>query len=208
MVRLGVLVSGNGSNLQALIDAIADGTIPGEISVVISNEPGVRALERAALAGIETVCIPHREFATRKAFDAQLVTELRQRSVDWVVFAGFMRLVTPVLLDAYPLHVVNLHPSLLPAFPGVEAGRQAFEHGVKVTGCTVHLVTPDMDAGPILAQTPVDVRDSDDLEALMARIHTAEHHTLVEVVRAMCQGRVELDDSEAARGPRARVRPE
>ncbi len=201
MARLGVLVSGNGSNLQALIDARDSGALDATIAVVISNKPGVRALERAERAGIEAVCVPHRDFATREAFDERVVSELRQRDVDWVVFAGFMRLVTPVLLGAFENRIINLHPSLLPAFPGVDAGRQALEYGVKVTGCTVHLVSQEMDSGPIIAQTPVLVKEDDDLDSLMERIHAAEHRTLVEAVQAACDGRLEL----ARRGERVVV---
>ncbi len=201
MARLGVLVSGNGSNLQALIDARDSGALDATIAVVISNKPGVCALERAERAGIEAVCVPHRDFATREAFDERVVSELRQRDVDWVVFAGFMRLVTPVLLGAFENRIINLHPSLLPAFPGVDAGRQALEYGVKVTGCTVHLVSQEMDSGPIIAQTPVLVKEDDDLDSLMERIHAAEHRTLVEAVQAACDGRLEL----ARRGERVVV---
>ncbi len=201
MARLGVLVSGNGSNLQALIDARDSGALDATIAVVISNKPGVRALDRAERAGIEAVCVPHRDFATREAFDERVVSELRQRDVDWVVFAGFMRLVTPVLLGAFENRIINLHPSLLPAFPGVDAGRQALEYGVKVTGCTVHLVSQEMDSGPIIAQTPVLVKEDDDLDNLMERIHAAEHRTLVEAVQAACDGRLEL----ARRGERVVV---
>lgn len=203
-MRLGVLVSGNGSNLQALIDAVSDGRIAAEIAVVISNRASAHALARAEQAGIPAVVVPHGEFTSREAFDQRVVDELRARDVDWVVFAGFMRLVTSVLLSAYPLRVINLHPSLLPAFPGVDAGRQAFEYGVKLTGCTVHLVTQDMDSGPIIAQTAVAVRPDDDLESLMTRIHAAEHETLVAVVQAVAEGRVEVESD--GRRDRARVR--
>ena len=205
MARLGVLVSGNGSNLQALIDARDAGTLRATLAVVISNKAGVPALGRAERAGIEAVCIPHRDFASREEFDARIVEELRRHEVDWVVFAGFMRLVTPVLLRAFEHRILNLHPSLLPAFPGVDAGKQALEHGVKVTGCTVHLVTAEMDSGPIIAQTPVSVLEDDDLDRLMQRIHAAEHQTLVRAVQAACEGRLEL--VPRGDGVRVRVRP-
>jgi phosphoribosylglycinamide formyltransferase 1 len=192
MVRLGVLVSGNGSNLQALLDAAARGELSAEIATVISNRPGVRALERAALAGVPALCISHREHPTREEFDRRLVAELRERQVDWVVFAGFMRLVTPMFLDAFPNRVLNIHPSLLPAFPGVDSGKQAFEYGVKVSGCTVHLVSHEMDAGPIVAQAAVPILETDTLESFMQRMHSAEHALLVSATQAAVTGRISL----------------
>ncbi len=190
--RIGVLVSGEGTNLQALLDAVADGSLPAEIAVVISNTPNVRALERASRAGVEALCIPHREFAAREHFDQALVRELRGRAVDWVVFAGFMRLVTDVLLDAYAMRILNLHPSLLPAFPGVDAVRQAMAYGAKVTGCTVHFVTREMDAGPIIAQRAVPIGEQQSEAELLKNVHEAEHELLVEAVRAACECRLEV----------------
>jgi phosphoribosylglycinamide formyltransferase 1 len=204
--KLGVLVSGSGSNLQALIDAVAAGRVPGSIEVVISNRAGVYALERAARAGIPTATLSHKDYTSREAFDAAVVERLRQSGVQWVICAGFMRIVTNVLLDAFPYRVINLHPSLLPAFPGVDSGRQAFEYGVKQTGCSVHFVTLDMDTGPLIAQTPVPILDGDTLETLMQRIHAAEHATLVDVVKALCEDRVVLEPRDGQR-PRVRVRP-
>jgi phosphoribosylglycinamide formyltransferase 1 len=207
VAKLGVLVSGDGSNLQALIDATLAASIAGEIAVVISNKPGVRALQRAEKAGIPAVCVPHREFASREAFDTQVVETLQSFDVQWVILAGFMRLITSVLLDAYPNRIVNLHPSLLPAFPGVDAGKQAFDYGCKVTGCTVHFVSAEMDSGPVIAQTPVNVLADDTLDSLMKRIHAAEHATLVHVVQALCDGRVQLEPGAGDARPRVRVRP-
>lgn len=207
MTRLGVLVSGNGSNLQALIDATKSGVIPGEIAVVISNKPNVRALERAKTAGIENLVLSHKSHDSREAYDGALVELLRARNVQWVVLAGFMRLISNVLLEAYEHRIVNIHPSLLPAFPGLDAGKQAFEHGCKVTGCTVHFVTQVMDSGPIIAQTPVEILDDDSLDSLMTRIHAAEHATLVQAVRALCEGRVELLPAPQGGRSRVRVRP-
>src|SRR5262245_38994686 len=137
-LELGVLVSGSGTNLQAILDAIADGRLDAEVRIVISNQAGARALERARDAGVATAVISHREFPDRAAFDARLLAELRDAGVSHVVLAGFMRLLTPVLLDAFPWRIVNIHPALLPAFPGVHAQRQALSYGVKVAGCTVH----------------------------------------------------------------------
>jgi phosphoribosylglycinamide formyltransferase 1 len=205
MIRVGVLVSGNGSNLQALLDAARSGELPCEIGVVISNRPGVRALERAAQAGVPNLCISHREHPTREAFDQRLVAELRAHAIDWVVFAGFMRLVTPTFIDAFPNRILNIHPSLLPAFPGVDAGRQAFEYGVKVTGCTVHLVTNEMDGGPVVAQAAVPVLEEDNLDSLMDRMHGAEHQLLVSATRAAVTGRITLVEP-AGPGGRSVVR--
>lgn len=206
LARLGVLVSGEGSNLQALLDAVANGSLAADVRVVISNKPNVRALERAERAGVEAVCIPHREFATREQFDHAVVSELRARGVDWVVFAGFMRLVTDVLLDAYAMRILNLHPSLLPAFPGVDAVRQALAYGSKVTGCTVHLVTRDMDSGPIVAQAAVPIAEGEHEDSLLRRVHEAEHRLLVEAVRAACEGRLEVV-AGAQQRPRVVVHP-
>ena len=172
---LGVLISGRGSNLQALIDAIADGRLRATIAVVISNRADAQGLRRAQAAGIETLVIPHREYASRDEYDARLARELTARGVELVCLAGFMRLVGRCLLDDFPDAIVNIHPSLLPAFPGLEAQRQALEHGVKVAGATVHLVTSDLDGGPIVSQAPVTVFDSDTPSSLAERILAEEH---------------------------------
>ena len=203
MLSLGVLVSGTGTNLQAILDAIAEGRLDATIRVVISNKPGALALERARKAGIPTVCLSHKDYATREAFDSALVKELRDASVDWVVLAGFMRLLTRTLLDAFPNRVVNIHPALLPAFPGIDAQEQALEYGVKVAGCTVHLVDEGTDTGPIVAQRAVPVLDTDDAATLRARILAEEHALLVEALRAISEDRVEV---VRAAGRRARVR--
>ena len=181
--RLGVLISGRGSNLQALIDAIADGRLDARIAIVISNRPGAAGLERASAAGIETLVIDHKLFARRDDFDAAVAAALKDRGVTLVCLAGFMRLVGPKLLDALPNAILNIHPSLLPAFPGVDAQRQALEHGVKVTGATVHLVTGELDGGPIVQQAAVPVRDDDTVETLSARVLIEEHRIYPEAVR-------------------------
>jgi phosphoribosylglycinamide formyltransferase 1 len=181
---LGVLISGRGSNLQALIDAIAAGRLDARIALVISNVAGAPGLERARTAGIETVVIEHRRFS-RDDFDAFVTRELRARGVELVCLAGFMRLVGHRLLTAFPDAVLNIHPSLLPAFPGVNAQQQALEHGVRITGATVHLVTPELDAGPILVQAAVPVRDDDTVESLSNRILVEEHRIYPEAVRLM-----------------------
>jgi phosphoribosylglycinamide formyltransferase-1 len=185
---IGVLISGRGSNLQALIDAIEEARLPATIAIVISNRDGAAGLERARAAGIETLVIDHRAFPTRDAFDLAVASELRKRGVSLVCLAGFMRLVGTPLLDAFPNAILNVHPSLLPAFPGVDAQRQALDYGVKVAGATVHLVTADLDAGPIVLQAAVPVRDDDSAETLAARILIEEHRIYPEAVRIMLAG--------------------
>ena len=191
--RVGVLISGRGSNLQALIDAIAGGRLHARIAVVISNRPGAGGLERAAAAGIEALVVDHKLFTRRDEFDAAIASALQQRGVTLVCLAGFMRLVGPRLLDAFPNAILNIHPSLLPAFPGVDAQRQALEHGVKVTGATVHLVTGELDGGPIVLQASVPVRDDDTVETLSARILIEEHRIYPEAVRLMLERSWRLD---------------
>jgi phosphoribosylglycinamide formyltransferase-1 len=205
VIVLGVLVSGSGTNLQAILDAIRDGRLDARVAVVISNVAGVRALERARDASVETLVLEHGTFETREAFDAAAVRELRSRGVEAVVLAGFMRLLTPVLLDAYPMRIVNVHPALLPAFPGVRGQRQALEYGVRVTGCTVHFVDRGTDTGPIIAQATVPVLDGDDEASLTARVLEQEHRLLPQVLQWMAEGRVEVQPATGAR-PRVRVR--
>jgi phosphoribosylglycinamide formyltransferase-1 len=189
-LRLGVLVSGTGSNLQAILDAIAARTLHASVQVVISNRSDVQALERARLANVPALTIPHKDFASRDAFDQALVNALREAEVDWIVLAGFMRVLTAVLLQAFPGRIINIHPALLPAFPGVDAAKQAFDYGVKVTGCTVHFVDSGVDSGKIIAQRAVAVEAADDLITLGQRIHAAEHELFVSVLRDIAAGRV------------------
>jgi phosphoribosylglycinamide formyltransferase 1 len=172
---IGVLISGRGSNLQALIDAVARGELVARIRVVISNQLDAAGLARAQSAGIETLVLPHRGHASRAAYDLSLVDALKSRGVSLVCLAGFMRLLGPAFCDAFPGGVLNIHPSLLPAFPGVDAQRQALAHGVKVSGATVHFVTPELDAGPIVAQAAVTVADDDTAATLAERILRVEH---------------------------------
>ena len=182
MKRLGVLISGRGSNLQAIIDAVEEQRVDAEIAVVISNRADAAGLERAREHRLPTRCIDHRRFAARADFDRALVAELRAHDVDLVCLAGFMRLVGPPMLDAFPNAILNIHPSLLPAFPGVDAQRQALEHGVRISGVTVHLVTPELDAGPIVVQRPVPVRDDDTVDTLSARILVEEHRAYTDAI--------------------------
>jgi phosphoribosylglycinamide formyltransferase 1 len=186
--RLGVLVSGRGSNLQALIDATSDGRLDARIAVVVSNVAGVFALERAARAGISTAVIDHRGWPSRDDFDRALVEELQAHDVSLVCLAGFMRRLGAPVLQAFPGAVLNIHPSLLPAFPGLHPQRQALDHGVKVSGVTVHLVTEELDAGPILVQRTVPVLDDDSEESLAARILAEEHVAYPAAVQMMLDG--------------------
>ncbi len=205
VIALGVLVSGSGTNLQAILDAVAARTLDARVAVVISNVEKVGALDRARKAGVESLVVDHGRFPDRKAFDAAVVSALRERGVELVVLAGFMRLVTDVLLDAFPMRVVNVHPGLLPAFPGVHAQKQALDYGVRVAGCTVHFVDRGTDTGPIIAQAPVSVLDDDTESTLGDRILAKEHELLPRVLQWIAEGRVSVDPP-ARPGARARVR--
>lgn len=185
---LGVLISGRGSNLQAIIDAIAAGTLDARIAVVISNRPDAAGLERARKAGIETLVLSHRDYPSREEYDRVLAEHLRARGVGLVCLAGFMRLLSPVFIRAFPNAILNIHPSLLPAFPGLDAQHQAWAHGVKIAGATVHLVDCDLDAGPIVLQRAVPVLEDDTPDTLSARILEEEHTLYPEAIRLVLDG--------------------
>ncbi|MCW5837922.1 MAG: phosphoribosylglycinamide formyltransferase [Labilithrix sp.] len=202
---LGVLVSGSGTNLQAILDAIEAGDLKAKVGVVVSNVATAKALDRAKAARVPAIVVDHKAFPSREAFDAAVVEVLQAHRVDCVVLAGFMRLVTPTVLDAFPNRVVNVHPALLPAFPGVRAQRQALEYGVSISGCTVHFVDAGTDTGPIIAQAPVPVLDADDEATLTARILQKEHELLPIVLQWIAEGRVVVEHPEGGR-PRVRVR--
>lgn len=191
--RLGVLVSGRGSNLQALIDAIGRGELDATIAIVVSNVSDAGALARAAAAGIETMVMPHRDWPSREAYDTALAQVLLARGVRLVCLAGFMRRLSSRFLEEFPGPVLNVHPSLLPAFPGIDGPGQALAHGVKVAGCTVHLVTPELDAGPIVLQAAVPVESGDSVHALAARILEQEHRLLPRAVGLVLDGRWRLE---------------
>lgn len=186
--RLGVLISGRGSNLQSLIDAIGSGRLNATIAVVISNNADASGLERARAAGIEAIVVSHRGWSSRDDYDRALVRELQSRGVGLVCLAGFMRIVGGALIDAYPNAILNIHPALLPSFPGVDAQRQAIDHGVKISGVTVHLVTRDLDAGPIVLQRAVAVLDDDTPATLAGRILEQEHAAYPEAVGVVLDG--------------------
>ena len=198
--RIAVLISGRGSNLQALIDAVAGGRLQAEIAVVVSNRAEAQGLARAQAAGIETVTINHRAYSSRDAFEDVLVRELQSRNIALVCLAGFMRLLGPTFLDAFPNAIVNIHPSLLPAFPGVDAQRQAWEHGTKVAGATVHFVTGELDGGPIIRQAAVAVEDDDTPETLAARILDVEHRIYPEAVGLVLDRGWTIDGRRFRRG--------
>ena len=208
MITLGVLVSGSGTNLQAILDAIDAKTLDARVAVVLSNVAGAVALARAEKAGVPTRVLDHRAYADRASFDQAIVSELQARGVEYVVLAGFMRLVTPVLLGAFPMRVVNVHPALLPAFPGVGAQAQALRYGVRVSGCTVHFVDAGTDTGPIVAQAVVPVLADDDEHTLQERILEKEHELLPRVLQWCAEGRVKVEPAGPGPGDRPRVRVE
>jgi len=193
-LKLGILISGRGSNLQALIDAAADPSYPAEIALVISNKADAGGLARAAAAGIATQVIPHKDFASREAFDAALDQALRAAGVGLVCLAGFMRLLTAGFSEGWHDRLINIHPSLLPSFKGLDSHAQALKAGVRFSGCTVHFVRPEMDAGPIILQAAVPLHDGDDEDALAARILEAEHKSYPLAVRLIAEGRVKVVD--------------
>ena len=180
--RIGVLISGRGSNLEALIDATKRGRVRAEIVLVVSNVGSAPGLERARAAGVPVEVLSHRDFSTRDAYDLALVDVLKSRQVDLVCLAGFMRVLGSAFCQAFPWAILNVHPSLLPAFRGAQAQRQAFEYGVKVTGATVHFVTDELDAGPIVMQRSVTVSDDDSAETLADRVLTVEREIYAEAV--------------------------
>jgi len=197
--RLGVLISGRGSNLQAIIDAIAGGRLAATVAIVISNRADAAGLGRARSAGIETLYLNPRDYDDRDAYDAAIAEVLRARRVDLVCLAGFMRLVGPRLLEAFPNRILNIHPSLLPSFPGLDAQRQALEHGVQVTGATVHLVTSELDGGPIVLQAAVPVAPGDSADSLSARILLEEHRIYPEAIRIVLEGGWTIDGRRLVR---------
>jgi phosphoribosylglycinamide formyltransferase-1 len=195
--KLGVLVSGSGSNLQALLDACAHADFPAEVALVVSNVPTAFALERARTAGVAARVLDHKTFGSRPDFEKALAEALAGAGVEWVCLAGFMRLVGADFLGRFPGRVLNIHPSLLPAFPGLHAPRQALDRGVKVAGCTVHFVDAGMDTGPILAQAAVPVLTGDDEAALSARILKEEHRLYPLAVKLAVTGAVRLEGGRA-----------
>jgi len=193
-ITIAVLVSGNGTNFQAIVDAIESGRISNaRIACLVSNKADAFALERAQKHNIPTYILNHKDYPDRKAYDTALVALLQQQRVQLVILAGFMRLLSPIMIDAFPNAIINIHPALLPAFPGLDAQQQAFDYGVRYTGCTVHFVDSGTDTGPIILQAVVPILESDTVETLTQRIHGEEHRTYVEAVRLFCAGRLQVE---------------
>jgi phosphoribosylglycinamide formyltransferase-1 len=200
-LNIGVLASGSGTNLQSIIDNIEAGNLPARIACVVSNNAAAFALERARKHGIPALHIDHRIFTGREAYDAALAETLHEYGVRLVVLAGFMRIITPVLLDAFPFSVMNIHPALLPAFPGLHAQRQALDYGVKVTGCSVHFVDAGTDTGPIIIQAAVPVVEGDSETSLSARILVEEHRIYSEAIRLYAEGRLKVEGRKVLISP-------
>jgi phosphoribosylglycinamide formyltransferase-1 len=202
-MRVGVLASGGGSNLQAILDSGA------QVAVVISNLAGAKALQRAEAAGVPALLLPHKQYPSRDAYDAEVVRLLRQHQVELVCLAGFMRLIGPVFLSAFQNRILNIHPALLPAFPGMHAARQALQAGVRVSGCTVHIVDEGTDTGPIVIQAAVPVLDGDTEETLAARILRQEHRIYPRAIQLFSEGRVSVEGRRvvirAAKGDESRT---
>ncbi len=192
MKQLGILISGRGSNFEAIANQIDAGELKAEIAVVISNRADARGLELARQRGIEALCIPSKGL-DREVYDRLLLDELQKRSVDFVCLAGFLRLLSATFIRQYPNRILNIHPSLLPAFPGLDAQHQALRHGVKITGCTVHFVDEELDAGPIILQTAVPVLDADTVESLSARLLKQEHYLYSEALRLVLNGAFRIE---------------
>ena len=190
--KLGVLISGSGTNLQAIIDAILRGDLKAEIRIVVSNRSDAKGLERARRHGIDTAVIDHRKFATREDFDRELLAVLHAHSVELVALAGFMRLLSTVMLDAFSGRIMNIHNSLLPSFPGIHGPKEAIEYGVKIAGCSVFFVTPGVDVGPVIIQAAVPVLPGDDEDRLAARILQQEHRIFPHAIALFQQGRLEI----------------
>jgi phosphoribosylglycinamide formyltransferase-1 len=192
-IKIGVLVSGNGSNLQSIIDRIEAGGLNARIVCVISNKPDAFALTRAARHDIPAIILENRSFANRREYDAALVKTLADHEVELVILAGFMRILSEVMVSAFPNAIMNIHPALLPAFPGIHAQKQALDYGVRFSGCTVHYVDCGTDTGPVILQAVVPVEQDDTEESLSARIQMQEHRTFPEAVRLFCEGKIVVE---------------
>ncbi len=199
MMRVGVLASGSGSNFQALVDALNVEGSPARVTALVCNVPGAKVLERASKASVDAVVVDHTRFTTRADYDAKVADALAQHAIELVCLAGYMRLVTPVFLSRFPGRVLNVHPALLPSFPGLHAPRQALAAGVALSGCTVHFVDEGTDTGPIIAQASVPVLPGDDEATLTARIQREEHRLFPAVVKALATGLVRLDGRRVLR---------
>jgi phosphoribosylglycinamide formyltransferase-1 len=205
VITLGVLLSGTGSNFRAILEAIGEGRLRARVGVVVSNVEFAGGLDIARKAGVPAVVVDHRAYASRHRFDDAVAEALRRHGVEWVALAGFMRILTEHMLDAFPMRVVNIHPSLLPAFPGMNAQAQAFQYGVRVAGCTVHFVDGGTDTGPIIAQAAVPVLATDDEDTLRHRILAEEHRLYPDVLQWIAEGRVSVVPSPRGGRPTVHV---
>ena len=190
MINVGVLASGRGTNLQAIIEAIKEGKIEGRISIVISDNRDAFALKRAKQNNIETEYINFKSFKNREDYDKEIMECLKEKDIDLVVLAGYMRILSPYFIRTYKNRIINIHPALLPSFPGLHAQRQAVEYGVKISGCTVHFVDEGVDSGPVILQKAVEVKDNDTEESLAERILKEEHQIYPRAIQLFCQGRL------------------
>jgi phosphoribosylglycinamide formyltransferase-1 len=191
-LKLGVLISGSGSNLQSIIDNIEKGALQATIEIVVCNKPDALGINRAQKHGLPVAVLKHEDFKTREDFDAELIRILKKSEVDLVALAGFMRILTPSFLKAFPQKVINIHPALLPSFPGTSGQKDAFEYGVKFSGCTVHFVDEGVDSGPIIIQSVVPVFQSDTKETLAARILKEEHRIYPRAIQFFAEGKIEI----------------
>ncbi len=186
-IKLGILASGSGSNFQAIMEAIATGQLNAQVQVLIYNNPDAKVISRAEKFGVPAILLNHRHYPSREALDTEIVKTFQEHQVEWVIMAGWMRIVTQVLLAAFPDKVINIHPSLLPSFPGIRAVEQALAAGVKITGCTVHIACLEVDSGPILMQAAVPILPNDTAETLHARIQVQEHQIMVGAIALLAQ---------------------
>jgi phosphoribosylglycinamide formyltransferase-1 len=190
---VGVLISGRGSNMEALAEACAADDFPAEVRLVLSNRPDASGLEKAASFGIPTAVVDHREFQDKAAFERAVIAELERQGVELICLAGFMRVLSADFVERFPMRILNIHPSLLPSFPGLHVQQQAVDHGVRYSGCTVHFVVPEVDAGPIIVQAVVPIEPDDTAETLAARILEQEHRIYPEAVRLFAEGRLRIE---------------
>jgi phosphoribosylglycinamide formyltransferase-1 len=202
LLKLGILISGNGSNLQSIIDHIEKGSLKATIKIVISNNPDAYGLTRAKKHGIPVVILKNGDFINKEDFDLELINILKNNSVDLVILAGFMRVLTPTFLKAFTQKIMNIHPALLPSFPGIHGQKQALEYGVKLSGCTVHFVDEGVDTGPIIIQSAVQVFDDDTEETLAARILKEEHRIYPQAIQFYTEGKIEI------KGRKVRIKTE
>ena len=200
-LKIAILASGSGTNAQAMIDKAAAGVLDVDIRLIASNRPGAGVLERAARAGVPSLVLDHTDHPSREAHEAAVVAALKKSGAEYIVLAGYMRLLTPVFLEPFAGRVLNIHPALLPSFPGAHGGADALTYGVKLTGCSVHFVEEEMDAGPLIIQAAVPVNAGEPLETLMPRIHALEHRIYPQALQWLAQGRIRRDGRQVYLAP-------